>query len=143
MPFAHEPPDTTPPPPDDWGAGAAGCGAEAGGVDCAGGELCDGLGTGCGAWEGPCNPSESGLAAGGSFGTADDELRDPVADPPEVLATSVPAGDFEASDRPGATAETRAAKPAVSAAAPAMIHRRVRLTRASAASRASTARERS
>jgi hypothetical protein len=47
------------------------------------------------------------------------------------------------SDRPGATAETRAAKPAVSAAAPAIIQRLVNLTRASAESRSSTARDRS
>jgi hypothetical protein len=45
--------------------------------------------------------------------------------------------------RPGATADTSAAKPAVSAAAPAITQRRVDLTRASAASRSSTARDRS
>lgn len=47
------------------------------------------------------------------------------------------------SERPGATAETRPAKPAVNAAAPAMTQRRVRLTRASAASLINAARERS
>ena len=45
--------------------------------------------------------------------------------------------------RPGATADTSAAKPAVSAAAPAITHRRVSRTRASAASRSSIARDRS
>lgn len=45
--------------------------------------------------------------------------------------------------RPGATAETSAANPAVSAAAPAITQRRVDRTRASAASRSNTARERS
>jgi hypothetical protein len=182
MRFAHEPPDTTPPPPEDgW---AAGCGAETGGVDCVGAELCGELGAdcgcgcgcgelgadcgcdcgggelgadcdwggpeaACGGWDGPCNPSEPGLAAGGSWGT-DEAVRAPVADLPEApvadlppaLATSVAAGDFEASDRPGASAATSAAKPAVSAAVPAMTHRRVRLMRTSAALRASTARDR-
>lgn len=51
------------------------------------------------------------------------------------------AGCLEARDRPGATTETSAAKPAVSTAVPAMTHRRVRLKRASAASRASAARD--
>ena len=60
----------------------------------------------------------------------------------EPVEASVRTLDFEASDRPGATAETSPAKPAVSAAAPAITHRRVRRTRASAASRASTARDR-
>jgi hypothetical protein len=45
--------------------------------------------------------------------------------------------------RPGATADTSAAKPAVSAAAPAITHRRVNRTRANAASRSSIARDRS
>ena len=65
----------------------------------------------------------------------DDEL-------PVAVDASVWAADFEAGDRPGATAETSAAKPAVSAAVPTITHRRVRLTRARAASRASTARDR-
>jgi hypothetical protein len=39
------------------------------------------------------------------------------------------------SDRPGATEDTSAAKPAVKAAAPAIIHRRRRPIRTSAASR--------
>jgi hypothetical protein len=47
------------------------------------------------------------------------------------------------SERPGATADTSAANPAVNAAAPAIIQRRVSLTRASAASRSSMARDRS
>jgi hypothetical protein len=52
---------------------------------------------------------------------------------------------FEDADneRPGATADTSAANPAVNAAAPAIIQRRVTLTRASAASRSSMARDRS
>ena len=50
---------------------------------------------------------------------------------------------FDLSERPGATAATNPAKPAVIAAAPTITQRRVRLTRASAASRISTARERS
>jgi hypothetical protein len=49
--------------------------------------------------------------------------------------------DFEASECPGATAETSAAKPAVSAAVPAITHRRVRPTREIAASRESAARD--
>jgi hypothetical protein len=58
-----------------------------------------------------------------------------------AAATFVPGLDFEASERPGARAETSAAKPAVSAAVPMITHRRVRPTRSSAASRASAARE--
>jgi hypothetical protein len=48
---------------------------------------------------------------------------------------------LDAKDRPGATADTSAAKPAVSAAVPAITQRRVRPTRASAASRISAARD--
>jgi hypothetical protein len=58
-----------------------------------------------------------------------------------AVDASVLAGDLEASERPGATAETSAANPAVSAAAPTTIQRRVRLIRSSAASRASAARD--
>jgi hypothetical protein len=50
---------------------------------------------------------------------------------------------FGDSERPGATADTSEANPAVSTAAPAITQRRVRLTRASAASRIKTARDRS
>ena len=65
------------------------------------------------------------------------------ADDAVLALVTAPAELFEEeSDRPGATADTRAAKPAVSAAAPAMTQRRVRLTRASAASRIKTARDR-
>jgi hypothetical protein len=74
-----------------------------------------------------------------------------IADPadPAELATRV-AGSapllevFEADNEcPGATDDTRAANPAVNAAAPAITQRRVRLTRASAASRTIAARDRS
>jgi hypothetical protein len=58
-----------------------------------------------------------------------------------AAATFVPGLDLEASERPGARADTSAAKPAVSAAVPTITHRRVRPTRSSAASRASAARE--
>jgi hypothetical protein len=60
-----------------------------------------------------------------------------------ALSDEDPAAVFGLSERPGATAATNPAKPAVSAAAPTITQRRVRLTRASAASRISTARERS
>jgi hypothetical protein len=60
-----------------------------------------------------------------------------------ALALSVPLAFFEVSVRPGATADTSAAKPAVSAAAPAITQRRVWLTRANAASRIMAARDRS
>jgi hypothetical protein len=76
-----------------------------------------------------------GFAAGGSRGIAEADEED------ECATAAAPAGCLDASDRPGATTETSAAKPAVSAAVPAMTHRRVRLTRANAASRASTARD--
>lgn len=49
------------------------------------------------------------------------------------------AWDFAPNDFPGSSAEASAANPAVSAATPAIIHRRVRLIRASAASRVSAA----
>ena len=58
-----------------------------------------------------------------------------------AVAVSARPGDLEARVFPGATADTSAAKPAVSAADPAITHRRVRPTRASAASRTSTARD--
>jgi hypothetical protein len=51
--------------------------------------------------------------------------------------------DDEDNVRPGATADTSAAKPAVSAVAPAITQRRVDRTRPSAASRINTARGRS
>jgi hypothetical protein len=58
-----------------------------------------------------------------------------------AAATTVPGWDFEASERPGARADTSAAKPAVSPAVAMITHRRVRPTRSSAASRASAARD--
>jgi hypothetical protein len=60
-----------------------------------------------------------------------------------ALALAAPADAFEASERPGAIADTSAAKPAVRAAAPRITQRRARLTRSSAASRIKTARDRS
>lgn len=51
--------------------------------------------------------------------------------------------DEDASVRPGATADTSAAMPALSAAVPTITQRRVRRTRSSAASRSSAARDRS
>jgi hypothetical protein len=70
-----------------------------------------------------------------------------IADPAALVLGAVaralePLADGE-SDRPGATADTSAANPAVNAAAPAIIQRRVNLTLASAASRSSMARDRS
>jgi hypothetical protein len=56
-----------------------------------------------------------------------------------VAARLVVLWAFEVSDFPGATAATRAANPAVSAAVPAMIQRRARRTRSRAASRIRTA----
>jgi hypothetical protein len=61
----------------------------------------------------------------------------------EAFALVEDAGEDEDSVRPGATADTSAAKPAVSAAAPAIVQRRVSRTRANAASRSSMARDRS
>ena len=104
--------------------------------------VCGWLGTDCGGWFGDCNPSELGFAAGGNWGIAvtdddDDGARAPV---PAVVVLVRPV-DFDASERPGATAETSAAKPAVSAAVPTITHRRVRPMREIAASRASAARD--
>jgi hypothetical protein len=73
------------------------------------------------------------------LGTAEPVL--PVED--AVLATPTSAEAFEASDRPGANADTSAAKPAVSAAVAMITQRRVRRTRSSAASRITAARDRS
>ena len=92
----------------------------------------------CGCCEDPPSPSAAGFAAGGSWGIAVDAGREDD----EPVEASVRTLVFEASERPGATAETRAANPAVSAAAPAITHRRVRRILVSAASRASTARDR-
>jgi hypothetical protein len=77
-----------------------------------------------------------------------------IADPPPTEAEAVPPAEVEAFEaleaafaelnvRPGASAETSAAKPAVRAAAPRITQRRVRPTRARAASRIKTARDRS
>jgi hypothetical protein len=71
-------------------------------------------------------------------GSADPLLR--LADAARALARG---DDDDENDRPGATADTSAANPAVSAAAPAITQRRVDRTRASAASRISMARDRS
>lgn len=70
----------------------------------------------------------------------------PAPDAPEDAPDDAPAVDADATgclanDRPGASADTRAAKPAVSAAAATITHRRVRTTRSMAASRASAARD--
>jgi hypothetical protein len=62
---------------------------------------------------------------------AADAVREELAVPPDV--------DFDFSVWPGAIDETSAAKPADSAAAPAIIHRLVRETRRTAASRSSAA----
>lgn len=72
---------------------------------------------------------------------ADEDDEDDDEDEEDATDVSVLGRDFEASDLPGATAETSAANPAVSIAAPAITQRRVRLIRSSAASRASAARE--
>jgi hypothetical protein len=102
--------------------------------------VCGWLGTDCGGWFGDCSPSELGLAAGGNWGIAvTDDDRDEARAP--VLAVAVRPVDLDASERPGATAETSAAKPAVSAAVPTITHRRVRPMREIAASRASAARD--
>jgi hypothetical protein len=102
--------------------------------------VCGWLGTDCGGWFGDCSPSELGLAAGGNWGIAvTDDDRDEARAP--VRAVAVRPVDFDASERPGATAETSAAKPAVSAAVPTITHRRVRPMREIAASRASAARD--
>jgi hypothetical protein len=68
-------------------------------------------------------------------------IADPAVPALADAARALPEDDDN--ERPGATDDTSAAKPAVSAAAPAITQRRVDLTRASAASRTSTARERS
>ena len=70
------------------------------------------------------------------------ELATRVAEPADPAPAFEP---FEAADSecPGATDDTSAANPAVNAAAPAITQRRVRLTRASAASRIIAARDRS
>ena len=129
MALAHEPPETTPPPPEPTaGAGAGcgrrrrlcgwtGCGAAAGLVGC-------GCGTDCGGWPGPAARASSGLPTGGSCGTADDALRGLVAAPVRGLGPDD--GASTPASRPGATAETSAAKPAVSAPVPAITQRRVR-----------------
>lgn len=89
---------------------------------------------GAGAWAGPCRPRSPELAGAGIRGIEEPPLPCVA---PDVDA--VAARDFDASECPGATADTSAANPAVSAADPAITQRRVRVIRASAASRASAA----
>ena len=147
------------PPPEGAGAGAgagAGCGADWG------------AGCGAAAWESelpalelpgepeseppepeppeleppeppelcfePERPSAAAPAGGGSAGATEDELA-LVA----VRGGTNADRDFAPSDLPGTSAEASPASAAVSAAAPASIHRRVREIRASAASRCSAA----
>jgi hypothetical protein len=57
----------------------------------------------------------------------------------DVREEDVALDPFAPNDLPGSSTDASAAKAAVSAAAPASIHRRVRLIRVSAASRAWTA----
>ena len=71
------------------------------------------------------------MAGGGIRGIEDPVLLVEGA----ALAVTARACDLEASDLPGATAETKAANPAVNTALPAMIQPRARRTRSSAASR--------
>jgi hypothetical protein len=139
---AQEPPETTP-PDDGAGAGAgwdAACWAAA--VCCAAEpEPVDPpawLGAAWGAAPGACRPSSLALASGGICAT-----DDRFAEAPAMLAVVLTL-DFEAalenvglapSERPGATAETTAARPADRAAAPTKSARLVRLTRIRAASR--------
>src|SRR5205823_14661552 len=82
----------------------------------------------------PCSPSAAAPAGGGSAGAAEDELA-LVA----VRGGTNADRDFAPSDFPGTSADASPASAAVSAAAPASIHRRVREIRASAASRRSAA----
>jgi hypothetical protein len=98
----------------------------------------DWLGAACGAASGACRPSSLGLASGGIW-AADDR----VAAAPAMLAVVLTA-ELEApvrnvglapSERPGAIAETTAARPADSTAAPTNSARLVRLMRIRAASR--------
>jgi hypothetical protein len=111
---------------DGWDCGCDG----ADGWDCG----CDGAGDG--ACEGPCKPRSPALAGAGIRGI-DEPPRATVAPAPDV--DSLATRDPDARECPGATADTRAAIPAVSAAAAAITQRRADTTRASAASRASAA----
>jgi hypothetical protein len=81
------------------------------------------------------------------LGTAEPPAEEAVVVTPPAPVRAVlwaPLGEvFEARERPGATADTNAAIPAVSAAVATIAQRRVRRTRSSAASRNSAARERS
>ena len=68
---------------------------------------------------------------------------EPEASEADAVAKDAALADevLDASDRPGATADTSAAKPAVSPAVARSTQRRVRRTRASAASRIRAARD--
>jgi hypothetical protein len=72
-------------------------------------------------------------------------IEEPLARAPDEAALAVSllelVFDLDARECPGATADTSATKPAVAAADPAITQRRVRVTRASAASRARAARD--
>lgn len=95
---------------------------------------CDWSGDGDRACAGARRPRSPGFAGAGIRGIVEPPLTC-VAPDVDAVATR----DFAATECPGATAETSAAKPAVSAAHPTITQRRVRVTRASAASRASAA----
>lgn len=83
----------------------------------------------------PPSPSDCGSASGGIFGSAVllAPLEGVVAPAPELRVVATEACLL--SVRPGATADTRPAMPAVRAVAAAIVHPRVLRIRASAASR--------
>ncbi len=170
--MVQEPPDTGDPPPEE-SAGGAGAGAGAGAACDGAGALwgcawAGSLGAGAGVGtlpepppedpeppepepaslaDAPVSPSDCGSANGGIFGAELPDgpeapaARDDEADATPEVGVTAPLRLLNV--RPGATEETRPARPAVSAAAPATVQPRVLRIRASAASRASMALDRS
>jgi hypothetical protein len=93
-----------------------------------------------GARSGDESPRSPGFATAGSRGSEVDPL---VAEPTRAAPDAPDEADaLEPEERPGATAATSTAKPAVSPAVPPTTQRRVRLTRSSAASRSDSAGDR-
>jgi len=96
---------------------------------------------GVGPLGGPASPRSDGLASGGIF--FEDVLARAVEAAefalPEDVSAPAATALFAPNEWPGAIAETSAAMPADSAAAPPMTNRRVRVTRWSAALRSSWA----
>jgi hypothetical protein len=131
----HDPPDTT----GAGATGAAGAGVCTAGADWSPDDDWLGSDAACGFDAGPWSPRSPALASGGiAVGLDGAELCDARDCEAEALSVAARA---DPSVCPGVIADTSAATPAERVPAPTISQRRVRETRARAASRSSAARD--